>query len=89
MWVTDDLVERSAGWRGGHRVCLDKFGNTVFEVLKITTRLDKTAFTALKEHSVQVVAPQQQVVVCWGGVSCLCVPDGDGSIGCREAGVGH
>lgn len=64
MWVTDDLVERSAGWRGGHRVCLDKLGNTVFEVLKITTRLDKTAFTALKEHSVQVVAPQQQVVVC-------------------------
>ena len=66
------MVERSADWLGGHRVCLDKLGNTVFEVPKTKTRLDKTAFTALKEHSVQVVAPQQQVIVC-GMESHVCV----------------
>ncbi len=39
--------------------CVDKLGNTVFEVPKTAARLDKTAFSAIKEHSVQVVAPQR------------------------------
>ncbi len=39
--------------------CVDKLGNTVFEVPKTAACLDKTAFSAIKEHSVQVVAPQR------------------------------
>ena len=35
--------------------CVDKLGNTFFEVPKTLARLDKTAFSAIKEHSVQVV----------------------------------
>ena len=73
------MCERLMTWLSGQRVgvvvtehCLDKLGNTVFEVPKTTTRLEKTAFSALKEHSVQVVAPQQQVLVC-GMESHVCV----------------
>ena len=52
--------------------CAAKLGNTVFEVPKTAMRLDKTAFSAIKEHSVQVIAPQQQVIVC-GMESHVCV----------------
>ena len=52
--------------------CRERLSKTVFEVSNTTAHLDKTAFSALKEHSVQVVAPQQQVVVC-GMESHVCV----------------
>ena len=93
----DDLVasmrERLMTWLGDQQVdvvvtehCRDRLSKTVFEVPKTTAHLDKTVLSALKEHSVRVVAPQRQVVV-WDGVSCKCVFDGDGSIECRAAAV--
>ena len=73
------MCERLMTWLSDQRFgavvtehCLDKLGNTVFEVPKTRTRLDKTLFSALIEHSVQVVAPQQQVIVC-GMESHVCV----------------
>jgi len=50
----------------------DKLGPTVFEPPKCATCLRKRAFSALKEHSVQVVAPQDQVLVC-GMEAHVCV----------------
>ena len=75
----DDLVvsmcERLMIWLGYQQVdvmvtehCRDRLSKTVFEVPKTTAHLDKTALSALKGHSVQVVAPQQQMVM-WDGVS--------------------
>ena len=95
----DDLFasmrERLMTWLGDQQAdvvvtehCRDRLSKTVCEVPKTTAHLDKTALSALKEHSVQVVAPQQQVVV-WDGVSCMCVFDGDRSIECRAAAVCH
>ena len=52
--------------------CVDKLGNTFFEVPKTAARLDKTAFSAIEGYSVQVVAPQQQVIVL-GMESHVCV----------------
>ena len=52
--------------------CVDKLGKTVFEVPKTTVCLSKTAFSKLKEHSVQVVALLPQVIVC-GMESHVCV----------------
>ena len=73
------MCERLMAWLGDQQGgvvvtehCVDKLGNTVFEVLKTATRLDKTAFSAIKQHSVQVVAPQRQVIVL-GMESHVCV----------------
>ena len=53
------MCERSMTWLRGQRVgvvvtehCLDELGNTVFEVAETTTRLDKTAGSVLKGHSI-------------------------------------
>ena len=73
------MCERLMAWLSDQQVgvvvtehCAEKLGNTVFEVPKTATRLDKTVFSAIKEHSVQVVAPQQQVIVC-GMESHVCI----------------
>ena len=73
------MCERLMAWLSDQQVgvvvtehCAEKLGNTVFEVPKTATRLDKTAFSAILEHSIQVVAPQQQVIVC-GMESHVCV----------------
>ena len=52
--------------------CADKLGPTGFEIPKCATCLQKRAFSALKEHSAQVVAPQDQVFVC-GMEAHVCV----------------
>jgi nicotinamidase-related amidase len=73
------MCERLMAWLSDQQAavvvtehCAAKLGNTVFEVPKTATRVDKTAFSAIKEHSVQVIAPQQQVIVC-GMESHVCV----------------
>ena len=73
------MCERVMTWLGDQQAgvvvtehCVDKLGKIVFEVPKTTVRLSKTAFSTLKEHSVQVVAPQRQVIVC-GMESHVCV----------------
>ncbi|MGB0359259.1 MAG: isochorismatase family protein [Litorivicinaceae bacterium] len=52
--------------------CVDKLGATVFRLPKSVNRLEKQSFSALREHSVQVVAPQEQVLVC-GMEAHVCV----------------
>ena len=52
--------------------CVDKLGATVFRLPQSVNRLDKQGFSALREHSVQVVAPQDQVLVC-GMEAHVCV----------------
>ena len=60
------MYERLMAWLGDQQAgvvvtehCVDKLGNTVFEVPKTVAHLDKTAFSAIEGYSVQVVAPQQ------------------------------
>ena len=52
--------------------CADKLGATIFQPPGGATCLKKRAFSALKEHSLQVVAPQEQVLVC-GMEAHVCV----------------
>ena len=77
--LVTSMCERLMAWLGDQQAgvvatehCVDKLGNTIFEVPRTAARLDKTAFSAIKEHSVQVVAPQQQVIVL-GMESHVCV----------------
>ena len=52
--------------------CADKLGSTTFQRPDGAMCLNKRAFSALKEHSLQVVAPQDQVLVC-GMEAHVCV----------------
>jgi nicotinamidase-related amidase len=78
-YLVASMCERVMTWLSDQQAgvvvtehCAEKLGNTVFDVPETATRLYKTAFSAIKEHSVQVVASQQQVIVC-GMESHVCV----------------